>query len=181
MRRSQDDRWATNLAAARQFHAREGHLRPARKHAEHVNGESMKLGAFLDNTRKRAAKLSAERREQLAGLGLERAAQEGSVAQVSDKVAEAERRERETRQQLDSPAVDRGPYDSDPHELAEQWGGVTCRMAAHRRPDGRSGLARLQPGAGREGQYVGTGTRRTARGCPRPSYRVAEGTAGRPR
>ncbi|WP_406486057.1 hypothetical protein [Streptomyces phaeochromogenes] len=45
-----------------------------------------------------------------------------SVAQVSDKVAEAERRERETRQQLDSPAVDHGPYDSDPHELAEQWG-----------------------------------------------------------
>ncbi|WP_406486056.1 helicase associated domain-containing protein [Streptomyces phaeochromogenes] len=74
MRRTQDDRWATNLAAARQFHAREGHLRPARKHVEHVNGESMKLGAFLDNTRKRAAKLSAERREQLAGLGLERAA-----------------------------------------------------------------------------------------------------------
>lgn len=44
-----------------------------------------------------------------------------SVAQVADKVAEAERRERETRQQLDSPAVDRGPYDGDPADLAEQW------------------------------------------------------------
>ncbi|WUP61537.1 helicase associated domain-containing protein [Streptomyces sp. NBC_00258] len=39
----------------------------------------MKLGAWLDNTRKRAAKLSAKRRAQLAGLGLEWAAQEGSA------------------------------------------------------------------------------------------------------
>ncbi|MDQ0946272.1 hypothetical protein QFZ24_000195 [Streptomyces phaeochromogenes] len=39
----------------------------------------MKLGAWLDNTRKRAAKLSPERRAQLAGLGLEWAAQEGSA------------------------------------------------------------------------------------------------------
>jgi hypothetical protein len=44
-----------------------------------------------------------------------------SVAQVADKVAEADRRERETRQQLNSPAVNRGPYDSDPEDLAEQW------------------------------------------------------------
>ncbi|MGX1915145.1 hypothetical protein ACWIID_40960 [Streptomyces phaeochromogenes] len=44
-----------------------------------------------------------------------------SVAQVADKVAEAERRERETRQQLDSPAADRGPHDGDPQDLAEQW------------------------------------------------------------
>ncbi|MFF5011451.1 hypothetical protein ACFY3G_52915 [Streptomyces phaeochromogenes] len=43
------------------------------------------------------------------------------MAQVADKVAEAERRERETRQQLRSPAVDRGPYDVDPADLAEQW------------------------------------------------------------
>ena len=85
--RSQDERWTTNLAAAHQFHAREGHLRPARKHVEmiDVNGgaesgqEAVKLGAWLDNTRRRAAKLSAERRAQLAGLGLEWAAQEGSA------------------------------------------------------------------------------------------------------
>lgn len=69
--RSQDARWAANLAAARQFHAREGHLRPARKHVEVVDGESFKLGAFLDNTRRRASKLSPERRAQLAALGLE--------------------------------------------------------------------------------------------------------------
>jgi hypothetical protein len=68
--RSQDDRWAANLAAARQFHAREGHLRPARKHIEHVDGEEIKLGAFLDNTRRRAARLSAERRADLDALGM---------------------------------------------------------------------------------------------------------------
>ncbi|MGI3197875.1 hypothetical protein ACRJ4W_02750 [Streptomyces sp. GLT-R25] len=42
------------------------------------------------------------------------------MAQVAEKVAEAERRERETRQQLDSPAANRGPYDSDPQDLAER-------------------------------------------------------------
>ncbi|MEV7076677.1 Helicase associated domain protein [Streptomyces sp. NPDC093990] len=76
VRRTQDDRWAMNLAAARQFHTREGHLRPARKHIEHVDGEAVRLGSFLDNTRRRAAKLSPERRAQLAGLGLEWAVQE---------------------------------------------------------------------------------------------------------
>ncbi|MGX1915783.1 helicase associated domain-containing protein [Streptomyces phaeochromogenes] len=87
VRRSQDERWNTNLAAARQFHAREGHLRPARKHVELIDvnsggegdQEAVKLGAWLDNTRRRVGKLSAERRAQLAGLGLEWAAQEGSA------------------------------------------------------------------------------------------------------
>ncbi|MFJ2241910.1 hypothetical protein [Streptomyces sp. NPDC087859] len=46
VRRSQGDRWATNLAAARQFHAREGHLQPARKHVETVDGEEIKLGSL---------------------------------------------------------------------------------------------------------------------------------------
>lgn len=68
--RSQDARWAVNLAAARQFHAREGHLRPARKHVELVDGEEVKLGAFLDNARRRAAKLSLERRAELNVLGM---------------------------------------------------------------------------------------------------------------
>ncbi|WP_405708012.1 MULTISPECIES: helicase associated domain-containing protein [unclassified Streptomyces] len=35
VKRTQDAKWAVNLAAARQFHAREGHLRVPRKHAEH--------------------------------------------------------------------------------------------------------------------------------------------------
>ncbi|MEV2236371.1 Helicase associated domain protein [Streptomyces phaeochromogenes] len=70
VRRSQDERWATNLAAARQFHAREGHLRPARKHLELLDDEEVKLGAFLDNTRKRIGKLSPERRADLDALGM---------------------------------------------------------------------------------------------------------------
>ncbi|MET9971525.1 helicase associated domain-containing protein [Streptomyces sp. NPDC006356] len=69
-RRSQSDRWAANLAAARQFHAREGHLRPARKHIEIVDGEEIKLGSFLDNIRRRAAKLPAERRADLDALDM---------------------------------------------------------------------------------------------------------------
>ncbi|MGA5506023.1 Helicase associated domain protein [Streptomyces umbrinus] len=70
VRRSQDERWNTNLAAARQFHAREGHLRPARKHLEVMDGEEIKLGAFVDNSRRRAAKLSPERRAALDELGM---------------------------------------------------------------------------------------------------------------
>ncbi len=35
-RRTQGDRWAANLAAARQFHAREGHLTVPRKHVETI-------------------------------------------------------------------------------------------------------------------------------------------------
>ncbi|MFJ8470047.1 hypothetical protein [Streptomyces swartbergensis] len=39
---------------------------------------------------------------------------------MAEKVAEAARRERETRQQLDVPAI-REPYARDPEELAELW------------------------------------------------------------
>ncbi|WP_435369361.1 Helicase associated domain protein [Streptomyces ortus] len=70
VRRSQDERWNANIAAAQQFHAREGHLRPARKHIEVVDSEPVKLGAFLDNSRRRAAKLSPERRATLDELGM---------------------------------------------------------------------------------------------------------------
>ncbi|MFG2351856.1 DEAD/DEAH box helicase [Streptomyces phaeochromogenes] len=70
VRRSQDERWNTNLAAARQFHTREGHLRPARQHVEVVDGEEFKLGAFVDNSRRRAAKLTPDRRAALDELGM---------------------------------------------------------------------------------------------------------------
>ncbi|MFI6340779.1 helicase associated domain-containing protein [Streptomyces sp. NPDC050535] len=70
VRRTQDERWNTNLTAARQFHTREGHLRSARGHLEDVDGEQVRLGAFLDNTRRRAAKLSPERRAALDELGM---------------------------------------------------------------------------------------------------------------
>lgn len=75
--RSQDARWTANLAAARQFHAREGHLQVPRRHVEitaHGVGDgdrsAVKLGAWLDNTRRRAAKLSDERRDALDALGM---------------------------------------------------------------------------------------------------------------
>ncbi|MFF3467488.1 helicase associated domain-containing protein [Streptomyces sp. NPDC002619] len=76
-RRTQADRWAVNLAAARQFHAREGHLVVPRKHVEMIatgedDGleEAVKLGAFLDNTRRRASKLAEQRRADLDALGM---------------------------------------------------------------------------------------------------------------
>ncbi|MDQ1041589.1 hypothetical protein QFZ75_008091 [Streptomyces sp. V3I8] len=86
VRRSQDERWDTNLAAARQFHAREGHLSVPRKHVGVIDvdggGEgvqqAVKLGAWLDNTRRWVGKLGAQRRAQLAGFGLQWA-REGSV------------------------------------------------------------------------------------------------------
>ncbi|MDQ1032773.1 hypothetical protein QF035_010355 [Streptomyces umbrinus] len=58
--------------------------------------------------------------EDVARAAVRRQGEGLSVAQVADKVAEAERREREARQQLDS-AGDRGPYEWDPEDLAEQW------------------------------------------------------------
>lgn len=81
LRRSQDERWTTNLAAARQFHTREGHLRPARKHVETItvsaggdgsDGQevAVKLGPWIDNCRRRAPKLSTERRSALDALGM---------------------------------------------------------------------------------------------------------------
>ncbi|MFJ4940965.1 Helicase associated domain protein [Streptomyces pseudovenezuelae] len=71
VRRSQDDRWAANVSALRQFRDREGHVRVPRKAVEVVDGVPYKLGAWIDNTRRRAGKLSAERRAELAALGLE--------------------------------------------------------------------------------------------------------------
>ncbi|MEU9565400.1 Helicase associated domain protein [Streptomyces sp. NPDC048161] len=84
VKRTQDTMWAVNMAAARQFHTREGHLRVPRKHAEHLemgegpaghqNGADgvvvVKLGTWLDNVRKRADRLSAERRADLDALGM---------------------------------------------------------------------------------------------------------------
>ena len=62
--------WAANMAAARQYHAREGHLQTPRKHIEDVDGIEHKLGMFLDNARRRADKLAAERRAELDALGM---------------------------------------------------------------------------------------------------------------
>ncbi|MEU6996641.1 Helicase associated domain protein [Streptomyces sp. NPDC046465] len=83
VKRTQDDKWALNMRAARAFHAREGHLRVPRKHIEHLaasdtangaqaatDGVPVRLGTWLDNVRKRADKLAAERRADLAALGV---------------------------------------------------------------------------------------------------------------
>ncbi|MFK0160460.1 Helicase associated domain protein [Streptomyces sp. NPDC090493] len=69
-RRTQDTRWVLNMTAARQFHAREGHLNVPRKHVETVDGLPVRLGAFTDNARRRAAKLSPQRRVDLDALGM---------------------------------------------------------------------------------------------------------------
>ncbi|MFD5815606.1 helicase associated domain-containing protein [Streptomyces sp. NPDC127038] len=75
-RRTQADRWTIHLAAARQFHAREGHLHIPRKHIEELaeeegrSGTSVRLGGWLDNTRRRADKLSLGRRAELDELGM---------------------------------------------------------------------------------------------------------------
>ncbi|MET9662354.1 Helicase associated domain protein [Streptomyces sp. NPDC006510] len=84
VKRTQDDMWALNLRAAQQYHAREGHLRVPRKHAEHLEMENrpaghqdgaegpvvVKLGTWLDNVRKRADKLTEQRRGDLDALGM---------------------------------------------------------------------------------------------------------------
>ncbi len=88
-RTSRADKWALNLAAARQFYEREGHLKVPRKHIETIairgggdgeasgreDGEGQKvrqvrLGAWVSNQRSRAATLTPERVEQLSAIGM---------------------------------------------------------------------------------------------------------------
>ncbi|MGW2354163.1 helicase associated domain-containing protein [Actinacidiphila glaucinigra] len=73
--RTQADKWAVNLRAARQFHAREGALQAPRKHVERLTEPDetvtdAKLGQFVDNARRRADKLTEDRRAQLTELGM---------------------------------------------------------------------------------------------------------------
>ncbi|MFB8273436.1 Helicase associated domain protein [Streptomyces sp. NPDC055955] len=74
-RRTQADKWTANLAAARQFYEREGHLKVPRKHVETVLSkdgleDQYRLGAWVNNQRSRAATLSPERMEQLSKVGM---------------------------------------------------------------------------------------------------------------
>ncbi|WP_409240587.1 Helicase associated domain protein [Streptomyces sp. PA5.6] len=85
VQRTQDDKWKLNMTAARQYHAREGHLRVPRKHVEQLadgavpeerqqgadGGVVVRLGTFIDNARRRADKLTAERRAELDQLSME--------------------------------------------------------------------------------------------------------------
>lgn len=73
--RTQADKWTANLAAARQFFEREGHLTVPRKHVETVLSEDgwelqFRLGAWVNNQRSRATALSPERMEQLSKVGM---------------------------------------------------------------------------------------------------------------
>jgi hypothetical protein len=83
-RTGQADKWALNLAAAKQFYQREGHLRVPRKHVETIvigsgdddsSGErqevrELRLGAWISNQRSRATTLTPERIEQLCAIGM---------------------------------------------------------------------------------------------------------------
>ncbi|MFE1781659.1 Helicase associated domain protein [Streptomyces sp. NPDC059506] len=78
-RTSHADKFAINLAAAHQYHAREGHLRVPRKHVEVLDGaraaggeeQVVKLGVWVSNQRSRRAKLPAERAAALDELGMQ--------------------------------------------------------------------------------------------------------------
>ncbi|GAA2338522.1 Helicase associated domain protein [Streptomyces kunmingensis] len=84
---TQDHKWALNLAAARQYRAREGHLNISRKHIEALPVELagpaalgrettpegdvlVDLGMWTANVRRRADKLTTERRTALDQLGM---------------------------------------------------------------------------------------------------------------
>ncbi|MFJ9041907.1 helicase associated domain-containing protein [Streptomyces sp. NPDC102406] len=86
VKRTQEHKWLLNLAAARQFHAREGHLNIPRKHIEELPLELagpaatgrettpegtvlVDLGTWTANVRRRASKLTDERRASLDELG----------------------------------------------------------------------------------------------------------------
>lgn len=59
-----------NLAAARQFHAREGHLDVPRSHREPVDGTDVGLGAWINNVRARQASQPDEVKDTLTALGM---------------------------------------------------------------------------------------------------------------
>ncbi|WP_149182407.1 DEAD/DEAH box helicase [Streptomyces sp. TRM49041] len=58
------------LAAARAFRAREGHLNVPQRHIEKIEGDSVRLGQWLSNLRRRRSGLSPRRQAALAELGL---------------------------------------------------------------------------------------------------------------
>ncbi|MCQ4044761.1 Helicase associated domain protein [Streptantibioticus rubrisoli] len=58
------------LAAARAFRAREGHLNVPQRHIEKIEGDTVRLGQWLSNMRRRRSGLSPQRQAALAELGL---------------------------------------------------------------------------------------------------------------
>ncbi|AJF70515.1 helicase (plasmid) [Streptomyces vietnamensis] len=69
-KRTREQMWAQNLAAARQYHAREGHLEVPRSHTEQVDDQAVRLGAWVSQQRVKAGKLPAQRVEELSALDM---------------------------------------------------------------------------------------------------------------
>lgn len=59
------------LVAAQTFHAREGHLRVPQRHVEEVEGESVRLGQWISNLRRRRHRLPPRHITALEELGME--------------------------------------------------------------------------------------------------------------
>ncbi|MGW6506543.1 Helicase associated domain protein [Streptomyces niveus] len=62
--------WGRSFAAARVFHAREGHLDVPQRHIEDVEGDPVRLGQWISNARRRREHLPAERVIALDALGM---------------------------------------------------------------------------------------------------------------
>lgn len=58
------------MAAARAFHAREGHLDVPQRHIEILHGEPVRLGQWVSNARRRKDRLSPDRIHALDTLGM---------------------------------------------------------------------------------------------------------------
>ncbi|MGW2025218.1 Helicase associated domain protein [Streptomyces decoyicus] len=69
-RRTRAEVWAANLAAARQYRQREGHLEVPHRHVEKVGGDEQALGVFIANSRSRRTRLAPERVAELTELGM---------------------------------------------------------------------------------------------------------------
>ncbi len=69
-RRTRAEVWAANVAAARQYREREGHLEVPHRHVEKVGESEQALGVFIANSRSRRARLAPERVTELSELGM---------------------------------------------------------------------------------------------------------------
>ncbi|MFI6146842.1 Helicase associated domain protein [Streptomyces sp. NPDC051109] len=69
-RRTQAEKWAEHLAAARLFHTRERHLRVPRGHVERVGAQDVRLGVWIANQRSRASSLAPDRIAALDALDM---------------------------------------------------------------------------------------------------------------
>lgn len=69
-RRTRAQVWGANVAAARQYQHREGHLEVPHRHVEEVDGAEHALGVFIANSRSRRARLAPERVKELSELGM---------------------------------------------------------------------------------------------------------------